>query len=85
METKKKEMRPRKRKRIVKYPSICLAAKCLGVSRIHLWYVLNGERKGRAGLVEAYELLKTEEGRLRFQKFMAEKLKGSNHEMGGRV
>lgn len=66
--------------RIVKHPGICLAAKCLGVERSHLTRVLNGERKGRAGLVEAYELLKTEEGRLRFQKFMAEKLAGSNPE-----
>lgn len=65
---------------MVKHPGICLAAKCLGVSRRHLDFVLNGERKGRAGLVEAYELLKTEEGRLRFQKFMAEKLAGSNPE-----
>lgn len=65
---------------MVKHPGICLASQCLGVSRQHLTCVLNGERKGRAGLVEAYELLKTEEGRLRFQKFMAEKLAGSNHE-----
>lgn len=42
----------RKKKRQVKYPGIGAAAEELGVSRIHLWYVLEGER--RSPRIEAW-------------------------------
>lgn len=41
-----------------KYPRICWAARRLGVSRRHLFYVLNGERTGRPGLIADYERLR---------------------------
>ncbi len=56
MKTKEKEKM--REKRIIKHPRICWAAKQLGVSRVHLWYVLQGERRGRPGLVEDYQRLK---------------------------
>lgn len=36
------------------YPHIGLCAQALGVSRTHLWYVLEGERIGRPGLICAF-------------------------------
>ena len=53
METKKKG-RAARTKRQVKYPRIGAAAEALGVSRTHLWYVLEGVRKGRSRLAEDY-------------------------------
>ena len=55
MKTKEKEKV--RAKRVIKHPRICWAAKQLGISRIHLWYVLQGERRGRPGLVEDYKQL----------------------------
>lgn len=42
----------------LKHPRICWASKQLGVSRTHLTAVLQGERRGRPGLVEDYQRLK---------------------------
>lgn len=53
MESKKKARRERPRRNI-KYPRIGECAGTLGVSRTHLWYVLEGIRKGRANLAEEY-------------------------------
>ena len=41
-------------------PEICRDAKRLGVSRMHLWAVLNGRRES-AGLLQRYEALKQKE------------------------
>lgn len=41
-------------------PGICRDAKRLGVSRMHLWAVLNGHRESE-GLVRRYEALKQKE------------------------
>ncbi|HMP73851.1 MAG TPA: hypothetical protein PKE55_11375 [Kiritimatiellia bacterium] len=35
----------RGRNRNTRFPGICEHARKLGVSRVHLWYVLTGERK----------------------------------------
>lgn len=56
MKTKKKEVG--ERKRVVKYRRIGWAAKTLGVSRTHLWYVLEGARQGRTGLADEYARLR---------------------------
>lgn len=53
MKTKKKRNRM-KRKGRTNYPHIGLCAQALGVSRTHLWYVLEGERIGRPGLIGAF-------------------------------
>ena len=49
----------------VTYPSICWAARRLGVSRFHLTEVLKGKRDGRPGLAEGYERLKAERAELK--------------------
>lgn len=59
MKTKKKEKRD-KPKRFIKYPKIGKCAEALNVSRIHLWYVLEGERKGRENLAEDYYQMASE-------------------------
>ena len=44
------------RRRTVRFPGISQAARTLGVSRTHLWYVLTGVRESRS-LTRRYEAL----------------------------
>lgn len=53
MEHQKKSKRA-KPKRHIKYPRIGDCAEALNVSRTHLWYVLEGIRKGRENLTDDY-------------------------------
>ncbi len=46
-----------KSKRFIRFPGICHAAKELGVSRIHLWFLLTGQRTS-PGLLRRYQALK---------------------------
>ena len=41
-----------KKKRAVRFPGIVAHARALGVTRVHLWFVLTGER--RSPRIEAY-------------------------------
>lgn len=54
---------PQRRKRTgTRFPNICQDAYALGVSRIHLWFVLTGIRPG-ADLISSYTHLLTQQGR----------------------
>lgn len=46
-----KQIEPKK-KRAIRFPGIVRHAQALGVSRVHLWFVLTGER--RSPRIEAY-------------------------------
>ncbi len=47
----------KRRRRRIKFPHICADALALGVSRVHLWYVLSGKRVSQR-LITAYDQLK---------------------------
>lgn len=60
--TTKREKRGKSKKRVIRFKGICADARTLGVNRITLYKVLNGERPDLPGLRRRYDELKAGEG-----------------------